>query len=382
MGRCTCLALGLVEMAQAIRPTRAFDGNCTRATSVLKVHLWAPTFTGFGGGIAAFSREMARGLTELGYEVRLLGKTNRSTTKFVMSGLASVARERPDHIISTHVNFGPAAQLAKRFFGTPFTLVAHGIDVHPGLPARTLAAMRDADRIITVSEWTRMRVLDIGGFPALNVTVLPNTIDEERFTVGEKSVKLREQYGLSADEKVILTVARLDPRERYKGYDRIIEALPAINKSGGPVRFLIVGAGDDKPRVAALARRMGVESAVSFAGFIPANTLVDHYRLADVFAMPSTGEGFGIVFLEAMACGTPVIAGNRDGSVDALDKGRLGLLIEPTSIDAIANGICSLLRKEGPSWWFDRSALHEAASEKFGHSAFINSLREALPFEQ
>lgn len=370
----------MVEVAQALRATRTNNGNFTRAASVLKIHLWAPTFTGFGGGIAAFSREMARGLVELGYDVRLLGKTNRSTATFVAFGLASVARERPDHIISTHVNFGPAAQLAKRFFGTPFTLVAHGIDVHQGLPARTLAAMRDADRIIAVSEWTRMRVLDLGGFSPANVTVLPNTIDEERFTVGEKSPALRQQYGLSPDEKVVLTVARLDPRERYKGYDRIIEALPAINKACGRVRFLMVGAGDDQPRVAALAREAGVESSVSFAGFIPANALVDHYRLADVFAMPSTGEGFGIVFLEAMGCGTPVIAGNRDGSVDALDKGRLGLLIEPMSIDAIATGICSLLRKEGPSWWFDRSALHEEASKKFGHNAFLNSLREALPF--
>lgn len=325
---------------------------------------------------------MARGLTELGYEVRLLGKTNRSTARFVFFGLASVARERPDHIISTHVNFGPAAQLAKRFFGTPFTLIAHGIDVHQGLPERTLAAMRDADRIISVSEWTRMRVLDLGGFSPANVTVLPNTIDEERFTVGEKSAKLRQQYGLAPDEKVVLTVARLDPRERYKGYDRIIEALPAIQKACGPVRFLIVGAGGDKPRVAALARDAGVESLVSFAGFVPADSLVDHYRLADVFAMPSTGEGFGIVFLEAMGCGTPVIAGNRDGSVDALDNGRLGMLVEPMSIDAIANGIVALLRKEGPAWWFDRQALHDAASKKFGHSAFISSLREALPFEQ
>jgi glycosyltransferase involved in cell wall biosynthesis len=240
--------------------------------------------------------------------------------------------------------------------------------------------MRDADRVIAVSNWTRQRVLDLGGISPENVTVLPNTIDEERFTVGAKSTKLQRQYGLAPDEKVVLTVARLDPGERYKGYDRIIEALPAIRKECGPVRFLIVGAGGDRPRVAELARKIGVESAVSFAGFVPADALVDHYRLADAFAMPSTGEGFGIVFLEAMGCGTPVIAGNRDGSVDALDGGRLGMLIEPLSIDAIADSVCALIHREGPALWFDRQALHDAASREFGHNAFIEHLRQSLPF--
>jgi glycosyltransferase involved in cell wall biosynthesis len=118
---------------------------------------------------------------------------------------------------------------------------------------------------------------------------------------------------------------------------------------------------------------------VSFAGFVAPDELVDHYRLADVFAMPSTGEGFGVVFLEAMACGTPVLGGNRDGSVDALDGGRLGLLVEPMNVAAIGDGICALLEKQGPECWFDREALHDAASAMFGHDEFLAKLRTALP---
>ena len=343
---------------------------------------------------------MALGLTELNHDVRLFGKSDRSgtwpgyrlsgsgplggsfqTAGFVMSGVAAIARDRPDHLISTHVNFGPAAQLAKRFFGTPFTLVAHGIDVHQGLPRRTLAALRDADRIIAVSAWTRDRVLDLGGIEPRNVTVLPNTMDKEEFTVGPVPTSLRQKYGIRDGERVVLTVARLDHRERYKGYDRIIEAMPAIQRECGPVRFLIVGEGEDKARVGALARERHVDSAVSFAGFVPAESLVDHYRLADVFAMPSTGEGFGIVFLEAMGCGTPVVAGNRDGSIDALDGGWLGLAIEPMYIDGIAEAISSILEGRGPGLWFNRKLLHEAASARFGQKAFVRWLREALPFQ-
>ena len=88
---------------------------------------------------------------------------------------------------------------------------------------------------------------------------------------------------------------------------------------------------------------------------------------------------FGIVFLEAMACGTPVLAGNQDGSVDALDGGRLGRLVDPTEADAIADGLISLLKGDSPRWWFDRHALRQAVLERFGRAAFRNALRQLFP---
>ena len=223
--------------------------------------------------------------------MRLFGKTDKSgswpgydlsgtgpaigslqTPAFVARTMRAISTDRPDHVISTHVNFGPAAQLAKRFFGTRYTLIAHGIDVHPALSSRSLAALREADRIIAVSEWTRSRVLDLGGIEPKNIVIVPNTIDETRFTVGPKPEALKQRYNIRDDEKVLLTVARLDPRERYKGYDRIIEALPDIENRVGPVRFLIVGSGGDQARVAELAREHGVEAMVTFAGFVPADS--------------------------------------------------------------------------------------------------------------
>jgi glycosyltransferase involved in cell wall biosynthesis len=132
-------------------------------------------------------------------------------------------------------------------------------------------------------------------------------------------------------------------------------------------------------RADALAKVLGVERSVTLAGFIPDEELADHYRLADVFAMPSTGEGFGIVFLEAMSCGTPVVAGNRDGSVDALADGALGVLIEPESVDAIVAGIKRILTCDGPARWFDRSALHDDVIRRFGRTPFRGRLRELFP---
>jgi phosphatidyl-myo-inositol dimannoside synthase len=292
--------------------------------------------------------------------------------------LLSVARHRPDHIISTHLNFGPVAQVAQRMFGTRFTLVAHGIDVHPALSPATLAALRAADSIIAVSSWTRLRVLDLGGIDPENVVVLHNTIDDERFRPGDKPLELTKRYGLRDEEKVVLTVARLAADERYKGYDRIIRALPALQEKAGPIRFILVGRGEDHARLEGLAGVLGVRTNITFAGFVSDHELADHYRLADVFAMPSTGEGFGIVFLEAMACGTPVVAGNRDGSVDALDDGRLGRLVDPNDLHAISDAIASLLQHEGPAWWFDSQELNHAVVERFGRRAFRQKVHSIL----
>ena len=168
--------------------------------------------------------------------------------------------------------------------------------------------------------------------------------------------------------------------ERYKGHDRIIRAMPSVLARVPDTVYLIVGSGDDQQRLEQFADETGVASRVIFAGQVTDAELHDYFALARVFAMPSTGEGFGIVFLEAMACGTPVLAGNCDGSVDALDHGRLGRLVDPTDVHAVASGIVSLLRRQGPEWWFDRNALRSAVIERFGRPAFRDGVRRAFSF--
>jgi len=363
----------------------------------MKMHVWSPELTAFGYGIAAFSRALTVGLLDLGHDLRLFAKMDTPgrwagcplwgaghvprrwrTPAFAGAVLASCARHRPDQVISTHVNFGPAALWAKRAFGTRFTLVAHGIDVHDGLSAARRTALRAADRVIAVSAWTRERVLALGGIDPSRVAVVPNTVDGAHFTAGARPATLAVRYDIQEDEKVMLSVARLNAEDGYKGHDRLILALPRIRAACGPVRFLLAGQGDDRPRLEALARQAGVQDAVTFTGFLPDSELADHYRLADVFAMPSRAEGFGVVFLEAMSCGTAVLAGNRDGSVDALDGGRLGCLVDPDVTSAVETGIIALLKKEGPALWFDRQALHAATTARFGPAAFREALGRAL----
>jgi phosphatidylinositol alpha-1,6-mannosyltransferase len=111
---------------------------------------------------------------------------------------------------------------------------------------------------------------------------------------------------------------------------------------------VIVGDGDDRPRLEALARERGLAGRVHFAGQVSDSELPDYYRLADVFVMPSTKEGFGIVFLEAAASGLPVIGGDRDGSADALADGAIGAMVDPDDDAALDRAIGQALDAPRP----------------------------------
>jgi glycosyltransferase involved in cell wall biosynthesis len=362
------------------------------------LHLWAPAFSDFGGGITKFSRELALALdsTLPPGSVRLFAKLDRSGTwgGLPMSGsgawnpglrtaafaglLATAsARNTPSVIVSTHVNFGPVAYALRRTLGTRYVLVAHGIDVHPRLSSARMRALVNADAVWAVSEWTRQRVLALG-VEERRVQIVPNTLDEQEFCVGPPDAALRYRYGIAPDEKVVLTVARLDPAEGYKGYDKVLQALPQVCREIPNVRYLVVGRGGDTTRLQRLASEIGVADRLTLCGFVPDSELAAHYRLADVFAMPSLGEGFGIVFLEAMACGVPVLGGSKDGAVDALGGGALGRLVDPGALADISAALLALLRKEGPPVWFDPAALRTACLQKYGRMAFRARLRQSL----
>lgn len=362
---------------------------------------------GFGGGIGSFSREVALDLAAWngggGRGIRLFGRWDvpgerwgswtiqgagawpASLQGAVFSALIFRAawRRRPHFILSTHVNFGPVARLLKRLRGIPYGIVAHGIDVDQRLSSSRIRALREADRVLAVSKWTQRKVAAFG-VREDRLAILGNTVDEERFApagpVSPGEGRLRERYGFGEDDRIILTVGRLASSEVYKGYERVLRCLPRVQAGLGsvPVRYLLAGTGDDRARIAAEAERLGVSDRVTFAGFVAEEELADHYRLADVYAMPSTGEGFGIVFLEAMACGCPVLAGNRDGSVDALGGGELGELVDPCDEGAIAAGLLRLLRKEGPVWWFEPERLRGAMLARHGRVMFRKRLEEIL----
>ena len=156
-----------------------------------------------------------------------------------------------------------------------------------------------------------------------------------------------ERYGLQS-AKVIMTMGRLAAAERYKGIDQVIEIMPRLLERFPGLKYLIIGDGDDRARLEAKAKDFRVFDNVVFAGRISKSEKVAHYNLADAYVMPSTGEGFGIVLIEALACGIPVVGSKVDGSREALLDGRLGTIVDPAQPDELFDAVSAALGKSVP----------------------------------
>jgi len=180
------------------------------------------------------------------------------------------------------------------------------------------------------------------GIDSVRTRVLPNCVDLNKYGPGPKPAALARKLGIEG-RTVLMTVGRLATEERYKGFDEVLEALPALAEKIPNVVYVVCGEGPDRARLEEKAVTLGVRERVRFAGFIPEAEKGDYYRLADAYVMPSRAEGFGIVFLEAMACGIPVMGSRLDGSREALLNGELGVLVNPDSASEVAAGIVSTL---------------------------------------
>jgi glycosyltransferase involved in cell wall biosynthesis len=372
-----------------------------------RIHLWTPELFAAAGGIQTFARAFHAALTcqlpaeairvqsknDLPAAIQSNGSQSRTnafgacapplrSVRFAADCWLRAYRERPRLVIATHVNFGPLAQTVRVSLNIPYVLLAYGIDVWQLRSPARQRALVNADLVLSISRYTRDYLIDKVGVEADRVQLLAPTFSPDRFTIKQKPSALLEKYHLRADTPVILTVCRLAADEKYKGYDRIIQALPKILRAVPGARYLLVGAGADQPRIEQLIRNLGLHDAVTPTGFVPDNELADYYNLCDVFAMPSKAEGFGIVYLEALACGKPVLAGNRDGSRDALADGELGILVDPDNLEEIAGEIIAVLRRQHPHPNIFRAEfLRRRVNELFGPDIFQKNLAQRLqPF--
>ncbi len=360
------------------------------------IHVWTPGIRDDTGGIQAFSRFFVRALRE-GFPDRPLRVFVRNETAagdpllgqgiemhsfetlpfrlrshaLAASAATYALRERPACMLSTHLHFFPAMRLLRGLAGAPYGGVLHGIEAWRIRSRMRLRGMQEADRLLAVSQFTRDQIIRESGVRPERVTVFPNTFDATRFTPGAKPQRLLEKYGLRPEQPVLLTVSRLALSERYKGHWQVLMALPQVLRQVPDAHYLIVGTGDEAEHLCRGVRALGLERQVTLTGFVSTADLPDHYRLCDAFVMPSTKEGFGIVFLEAAACGKPVIGGFLDGSFDALEGGRLGLLTDPHCPEKIAQDIIAALTgKHESRLLHDPQALSLAVRERFGFDAF------------
>jgi glycosyltransferase involved in cell wall biosynthesis len=251
-----------------------------------------------------------------------------------------------DLIYCGHINLAPVAWLASKLTGAPWMLTIYGIDAWKPAPRRIAnVAMARADHVMALSDVTRQRFLKWSGVPVERTSVMHNAIHLEEFGMRPRNAALAARLGLDG-RKVVMTLGRMDPAERYKGFDEILEILPRLAEKIPNITYVLAGDGADRPRLEAKAAELGVQDRARFVGFIPEQEKADLYRLADVYAMPSYGEGFGFVLIEAMACGVPTIASTEDGGREAVREGEIGRLVNPHSPDEVEAAILEATAEE------------------------------------
>ena len=298
-------------------------------------------------------------------------------------------------IFCGHINYLRLASVLQRICGGKVYLIIHGIEAwQPSATIFIKAALRRLDGFLAVSNVTKRRFQDWSRTRFDMGLVLPNCVDLDAFRPAPPCPALVERYDLPG-RKVLMTLGRLASAERYKGFDEVIEVLPRLARQFPGLTYLVCGDGRDRARLMEKARllRCGVIDfssgrklvheprsdapsfpRVIFTGRVAEAEKAAHYRLADCYVMPSSGEGFGIVYLEALACGIPVIGSRADGSREALREGKLGILVDPRDPDEMCEAITHVLN--GPA--DGAPAVAREDLEFFSEECFTYRLHEII----
>jgi len=320
----------------------------------MKILLLCTDSYGGHGGIALYNRDLAEALAARSDvdEVIVVPRVIRSEVGSVppkitfqadaakgpaqyLRAVMRARRAKPDLVICGHMNLLPVACTLAR---NPLLMI-YGIEAwkHSGSPLVNRLLHR-ARAIISISAITRDRLLAWSKYRG-KTFLLPNAIHAEQYGIRVKRADLVARYQLEG-KRVLLTVGRLAEEERYKGFDEVLEILRDLPED---VVYMIAGGGNDAVRLQQKAAHLGLGNRVVFTGLFSEAEKPDVYALADVYVMPSRGEGFGYVFLEALASGVPVIGSKHDGGREALLDGDLGLLVDPANPAEIVAAIREIL---------------------------------------
>ena len=281
---------------------------------------------------------------------------------------------RSDVLFVGHLNFAPIVLLLKIIRPQlKMVLIAHGIDVWNQTGFLKKLFIQKVDQIWAVSSFTQEKMMAEYQLPSDKFKLFPNTFDPFIDFSTDISHDLKQRYGIEKGTNVVLTICRISSSESYKGYDRVVKAISLMQTTN--LCYVLAGKYDEaeKERVLKIAEEYGVSDRLIFTSFIEEDELISHYKMSDVFIMPSINEGFGIVFLEAIACGISAIGGNLDGSRDALANGKLGVLIDPLSEKQIAEALDTALANQS-----DGVNLSEEMQKVYGFEAFAKRQRDYL----
>ncbi|MBS1627439.1 MAG: glycosyltransferase family 4 protein [Bacteroidetes bacterium] len=364
--------------------------------SILFLYLTGFSFT---GGIEKFNRSFLKALHELSvddfidgdayssydhhsdekYFPRLRFKGFYGNRGFFVA-YAMIKALRYNTVIIGHINLSLIGYIIKKIKPSiRVILITHGIEVWREHSGSKKKLIQMADTIVSVSNFTKQQLLRYNeGLEEQKIKIFPNTIDPyfKLPTLFAKPNYLLNRYNISSNKKILLTVTRMAYSEKYKGYDDVIEALSLLKNKRNDFIYLICGKAEnqEQERIEAIINQHEMWDYVKLIGYVNDEELNDHYLLSDVFIMPSKKEGFGIVFIEALACGRPVIAGNKDGSIDALQNGKFGTLVDPDNINELKQAIDNSLSLQN----INSSTLQQEVLMVFDFKQYKTRLKKLL----
>ena len=357
------------------------------------------TELGGAGGVQRASRHLAAVLSEFAasrhMEYRLLSlndtrelhRTSVGGKEFVFTGCerskarftataVRAARRHGQVVLAGHANLGPVAQAMRIAAPRLRTIICtHGVEVWEPLPAVRRLALRRANVVLAPSQDTANHVVE-QHVRRERIRVLPWALDPEFEAIAANAPQGKRPHGYPAG-RVILTVGRWQANERYKGMDTLIKALPRLLARWPELQLLAVGDGDDRPWLEDLAEKNGVNRHVHFLSGLSLAELAACYDACEMFALPSRGEGFGLVYLEAMAHSKPVIGGAHGGAPEVIEDGVTGYLVPHGDAAQLATSIETLLSDPAMAQKMGGRGRQRVERE-FRFSVFAKSLKKIL----
>jgi len=306
------------------------------------------------GGIQRFNRTFLTACARLGIscDVRSwkapsclnIRVFSHRKSRFALAVLSAALFGGHDFVVVGHINLltlvASALALGRRR-RTRSLLIAHGIEVWTHIQGRRRRALREIDTILSVSRYTADMIrLQAPELAEETFRIFPNALSES-WVQGLPQSPVKGDRG-RLPERFVLSVTRLDRSDRYKGIVTVIEALAMLESRS--VHYIVAGNGDDLEFLEGVARRLQVADRIHFIGGVSDADLARLYQTCSIFVLPSGKEGFGIVFLEAMYFGAPVIAAKAKGAVDVVSQEESGLLVPYGDAVALKEAIDRLLR--------------------------------------
>ena len=283
-------------------------------------------------------------------------------------------------VVLGHANLLPLAWLGTWLSkSTQVVLITHGYEAWQPLPWSGRLGLKKLAQCWCVSQYTASQVQQQWGLPAAKVQLLPNCLNPFFAAVQQADVsRLHQRLRIGRQRRYLLTLARLSSREHRKGYDAVLEILPRLKLQFPEICYVLAGKYDDKEyfRIQDRIAALGLTGSVAMPGYVPDADLPALYQMCEIFIMPSTKEGFGIVYIEAAWSGCQVIALNAGGASEALLQGQLGTLVPPDNsqllLEAVQHALANPLQPQ------QKSAFKQMIQQHFGFDDFCHKQQALL----